>query len=86
MNRNTILTTKIRPTVIFNVEDRDHRYWAYKFVTERKWSDCPYVFAIPNSENNVYSMLCRELAEYYSDLEFNVADKPQGKLYKLKKS
>lgn len=86
MNRNTILTTKIRPTVIFDVNDKEHRYWAHQFVTKMSWTECPYVFAISSNSSDVYSMICRELAEYYSRQEFDVAKKPQPeKVVKINK-
>ena len=84
MNRNTILASKIRPTVRFDVTNQEHRYWAYQFVTTMSWRDCPYVFSLPHTESNVYSMMCRSLAEYYSHKEFGVAEKPQAVIKRLR--
>ena len=75
---NTVLSTKVRPTVLFDVRDKDHRLWAYRFLKRRSWSGCPYIFALPQSEPNVYTMVTRLLAEYYANKEFlSVAEVPQ---------
>ena len=79
MNRNTILSSKIRPTIVFDVENPEHRYWAYNFINTMSWRDCPYVFALPHTDGDVYSMMCRNLAEWYTKREFDVAKKPQAK-------
>lgn len=76
MNRNTILASKIRPTVRFDVTNPEHRYWAYKFINTMRWGECPYIFALPSTDGNVYNMLCKCLAEWYSQQEFSVAEKP----------
>lgn len=67
---NTVMMTRNRPTVMFDVEDQEHRYWAHQFLKNRSWQGCPYLFALPQSEPNVYTMITRQLAEYYSNLEF----------------
>ncbi len=83
---NTVLRTKIRPTVIFDVKDPQHRKWAYDFIKHRTWRDCPVMFALPQSEDNVYNMLMRLMSEYYSEMEFGVAQKPQdAKIHKLRR-
>ena len=76
---NTLLNTKCRPTVVFDVDNPDHRRWAYRFIKQRSWSGCPYIFALPQSEPNVYTMVTRLMCEYYADQEFGgVVKKPQN--------
>ena len=83
---NSILRTKQRPTILFDVTDQQHRKWAYDFIKHRTWRDCPVMFALPHSEDNVYSMLMRLMTEYYADKEFGVAQKPQdAKVHKLRR-
>ena len=75
---NSVLNTKIRPTVLFDVKNKDHRRWAYIFLRNRTWSGCPYIFALPQSEPNVYTMFTRLLSEHYAAQEFEgVVEKPQ---------
>jgi hypothetical protein len=80
MSVNNLLNTMIRPTVKFNAENREHRYWAHQFITNRTWRGCPFVFALPQSEDNVYNMVLRHLAEWYSNKEFAVVEMPQEKV------
>jgi len=77
MSLNNLLNSVIRPTVLFHNTNREHRYWAHQFIKRRTWHGCPWVFALPRCEDNVYNMVIRLLAEYYADREFTVADKPQ---------
>ena len=73
MSLNNVLNTVIRPTVVFDPKNRDHRYWAHKFIIHRTWSGCPWVFALPRSEDNVYNMVLRLMTEHYADQEFGSA-------------
>jgi hypothetical protein len=78
MITNTVLNTRLRPTVLFNVQNPDHRYWGWRFIKQKTWSGCPYMFALPQSEPNVYTMVTRLMSEYYADREFeSVAIEPQ---------
>ncbi len=67
---NTVMMTKLRPTVLFNPADPEHRFWALQFLEMRTWAACPYMFALPQSEPNVYTMITRELSLYYLQKEF----------------
>jgi hypothetical protein len=78
MNLNSLVMTKVRPTVLFNVKDPEHRRHAYLMLKNRTLKDCPYLFALVNCEDNVFDMVIRELAYYYSEQEFGVAAEPQN--------
>ena len=56
--------------MLFDASNAEHRRWAHRFVKERNWQGCPYTFALPNLEPNVYTMVTRLLTEYYGDQEF----------------
>ena len=78
MSVNNILNTVVRPTVRFDPNIHEHRYYVHLFIRDRTWRDCPYVFALPQSEDNVYNMVLRLMAEWYAEQEFgNVAKMPQ---------
>ena len=70
MTTNTLLNTRRRQTVLFDPADAEHRKWAHHFVKHRNWMGCPFTFALPNLEPNVYTMVTRILTEYYGDQEF----------------
>jgi hypothetical protein len=65
--------------VLFDASNAEHRRWAHRFVKERNWQGCPYTFALPNLEPNVYTMVTRLLTEYYGDQEFAVGVKAKPK-------
>jgi hypothetical protein len=65
--------------VLFDASNAEHRRWAHRFVKERNWQGCPYTFALPNLEPNVYTMVTRLLTEYYGDQEFAVGAKVKPK-------
>jgi hypothetical protein len=80
MNLNSLVMTKVRPTVVFDASNADHRYHAYMLLKNRTLKDCPYIFALLNCEDNVYNMVMKELSMYYTAQEFAVAEKQQGDL------
>jgi hypothetical protein len=67
---NTVMMTKLRPTVLFDPQNKQHREWAYLFLENKSWRDCPVMFALPQSEPSVYTMITRELSLYYLQQEF----------------
>lgn len=79
MNLNSLVMTKVRPTVRFDVNDAEHRKHGYLMLKNHTLKDCPYLFALGNCEDNVFDMVTRELARYYSEQEFGVAEKPHNK-------
>lgn len=67
---NTVMMTKMRPTVLFNVDNSEHRRYAWEFLQTKSWRNCPVMFALPNSEPSVYTMITRELSNWYASREF----------------
>lgn len=67
---STMLKLYTRPTVIFDVKNKEHRKMAHQFLTRRSWTNCPVQFALPIGEDNVYTMIMRLMTEYYSQKEF----------------
>jgi len=59
-----------RPTVLFDVKNKDHRRMAQEFLVNRSWRGCPVQFALPIGEDNVYTMIMRLLTQYYAEKEF----------------
>jgi hypothetical protein len=81
MTTNTLLSVGRKQTVLFDASNTEHRRWAHRFVKQRDWRGCPYIFALPNLEPNVYTMVTRLLTEYYGDQEFaSQANKGKNKL------
>ena len=76
MSINSLLSTGLRPTVRFDATNRDHRRHAHQFLKDRSWKNCPYVFTLHNSEDNVYAMITKALSEYYTDQEFGQVSQP----------
>lgn len=74
---NSILRATSRPVVLFDVTNPQHRKWGYDFIKHRTWRDCPVMFALPHSEDNVYTMIMRLMTEYYAAKEFSVDHKPK---------
>lgn len=67
---SSILHLYGRPTVVFDVNNKEHRRMAHQFLVERSWGGCPVRFCLPIGEDNVYSMIMRLLTQYYSAKEF----------------
>lgn len=70
MNLNSLVMTKVRPTVVFDVNNVQHRKCGYEMLKNKTLKDCPYLFALFDSDN-VFDMVTRELAVYYSKKEFS---------------
>lgn len=77
---NSVLNTRVRPTVVFNVRNSEHRRYAWQFMRTHTWRDCPVIFALPNGEPSVSTLIARELSEYYADLEFSSVATPQKRI------
>lgn len=77
---NTVMMTMLRPTVLFDVLNPQHREWAYLFLEHKSWRDCPVMFALPQSEPSVYTMITRELSHYYLKQEFTQKPCPVVKI------
>jgi hypothetical protein len=70
MSTNSLIYTQVRPTVLFDAGNAEHRRFAHQFLTERTWRNCPYIFALPDGYDNVFNMIVNRLALWYSQQEF----------------
>ena len=66
-----------RPVILFNVKDRKHRQWAHQFIKDRSWKNCPVQFGLPIGEDNVFTMIQRELTRHYLQKEFGALPKTE---------
>lgn len=78
MNLNSVVMTKIRPTVIFDPSNKEHRRHAWIMIKNRSLKDSPWIFALHEGHDNVIDMINREMVRWYTDQEFVVADLPQN--------
>ena len=78
MNLNSLVMTKVRPTVVFDPNNPEHRRHAYHLLKYRTLKNCPYIWALTSGSDNVYDMLMHQLSLYYTEQEFGVAEQPQG--------
>jgi hypothetical protein len=76
MNLNSLVMTKVRPTVVFDPKNKEHRFHAYNLLKNRTLKNCPYIWALTSGSDNVYDMLMHELSLYYTEQEFGVAAEP----------
>lgn len=67
---NNLLSAYARPHVIFDASNAQHRKWAHQFLKNRNWSKCPVQFVLFNGDDNVISLINRELTRYYLGKEF----------------
>lgn len=77
MSLNSVIMTKVRPTVIFDAANQEHRRHAWIMLTNRTLKDCPYIWALNDGQDNVFDMIRQQLSEWYTEQEF-VAKKPQA--------
>ena len=75
MNLNSVVMTKIRPTVIFDPSNKEHRRHGWMMIKNRSLKDCPWIFALHEGHDNVIDMINRELVQWYTDREFAVDKK-----------
>ena len=80
MSLNSVIMTKVRPTVIFDVTNAEHRRYAWLMFKNRSLKDSPYTWALNEGQDNVFDMIYHKMAEYYAEQEFVVAEKPQKKI------
>lgn len=68
----------MRPLVIFEPTNKEHRQLYFNFLQTGSWKDCPYRFAIPDDHGNLMGMIQIKMLRYYGEKEFKtVAEKPQ---------
>lgn len=84
MSLNSVIMTKVRPTMIFDVTNADHRRHAWAMLKNRTLKDCPYIWALNDGQDNVFDMVRQQLSEWYTDQEFGVAEKPQAVVKRIR--
>jgi hypothetical protein len=59
-----------KPTVAFDVNNRQHRQDYATFLKTGSWKHCPVHYEIVDVAGEVQSVVQRKLLEYYSSKEF----------------
>jgi branched-subunit amino acid aminotransferase/4-amino-4-deoxychorismate lyase len=65
----SILNRAQRPTVMFDVMNKDHRRWAQLFITNTSWKDVPVTFIVEDNAQ-VPGVIMRKMCEFYTAKEF----------------
>jgi hypothetical protein len=67
-----LLNHALRPVVLFNPSNKQHRQYYSNFLKEGSWGKCPVRFAVEGdaSNNNLAFAMQRMLTEYYIGKEF----------------
>lgn len=66
----TVLNVASRPTVYFDVTDREHRKWFAKFLRNRSWRYCPVQFYLEQGYSDVPAMIQDKMSAWYLGREF----------------
>lgn len=66
----TMLTRVMRPVVVFDVENPDHRKWYAIFLKSKSWGKCPVKF-VTAGYGNTKGIIDRQMLEYYAEQELN---------------
>lgn len=66
-----LLNKNMRPLVVFDETNKEHRELLMKFMETNSWAHCPYRFELPDEDgqNLAYSMQKRVLI-YFLNKEF----------------
>lgn len=65
----SILNRAQRPTVMFDVMNKDHRRWAQQFITNTSWHGVPVTFIVEDNAQ-VPGVIMRKMCEFYAAKEF----------------
>jgi hypothetical protein len=84
MSLNSVIMTKVRPTVIFDPTDPEHRRHAWIMIKHRSLKQCPYIWALGEGNDNVFDMIHQKLVVWYTEQEFAAATKPQSTVVDIK--
>jgi hypothetical protein len=61
-----------RPWVVFDANNRDHRFWFQEFLARSSWGQCPVRFVM-NEEcesASLVGLMQTQLLNYYTNREF----------------
>ena len=64
------LTIALRPVVQFDPNNQNHRLWVSEFLQKRTWSHCPVRFVVLDDSTSTFSVIQRQLTQYYTNQEF----------------
>jgi len=73
-----ILDMHVRPTVVFDAGNKDHRREYAKFLKYQGWSRCPVQFYLDPDYPDVLTMVQTKVADYYAESEFR-AENTRGR-------
>jgi hypothetical protein len=76
----SLLDHALRPHVLFDPNNKEHRQHYNNFLVQGTWGKCPYRFCVEGDaqNNNLAYAMQRMLVEYYMDKEFKgVVKEPQ---------
>ena len=64
------LAALVRPQVMFDPTNKDHRKWAASFIKNRSWRECPVRFLVNDNSLELVNVIQRQLVQYYTNKEF----------------
>lgn len=70
-----ILDYAVRPLVVFDAANKEHRQHYANFLRTNSWGTCPVRFEVKGSDasnNNLAFAMQRMLTEYYIGKEFRI--------------
>lgn len=65
----TVLTRVMRPVVVFDVNNEQHRQWYAEFLRTSSWGKCPVKF-VTTGYGNTKGSIDRQMLEYYIEKEY----------------
>jgi hypothetical protein len=69
----SILSLSLRPLMVFDASNNEHRKYYAEFVKRKTWGYCPVRFVIEgNSQTDLITYIERCLVDYYTMKEFKV--------------
>lgn len=75
----------VRPLVIFDAHNKEHRQLYFNYLATGSWKGCPYRFAVQDDYGNLIGHMQRELLEFYMGREFHGEVKETKVLIRQKK-
>lgn len=60
----------VKPKVIFDVENRDHRRWAGEFLMTGSWKNCPVWFSV-KSVGSPAIIISQQMLQHYCKKELS---------------
>lgn len=64
------LHTKVRPSEVFNVQNRKHRELFAQYVRTGRWTHCPVQFIASEPTHIDVGTMTRQVVEFYTQKEF----------------